>query len=183
MRGIISLIDPLAEMLLRLRTVSAAQWLLRLVAAGAMLLALWATLPEGLFAHFQGGLLTVAVAALVLLQAFRPDTEIGLLTPLLILGALAVQQDLSFPRAAAIGFALLLSHVASALAATFPAHGVVESSARRLMLRSLLPVLALALLGGIVVVALSGIRLGVWTLVPGVLGAVALLAALLPQRR
>ena len=183
MQGITTLIDPLAELLLRLRTVSGAQWTLRLAGSGAMLLALWGTLPGGLFAHFPSSLLTVAVGALVIVQAFRPDTEAGPLAPLLLLGALVLQPDLSFPRAAAIGLSLLLAQGAFALAATAPAHGKFERSAWRLAASGMLVVLAVSAVAGLLVVGLSGVRLGSWLLVLGALATVGLMVLVLPRPR
>lgn len=177
------LIDPIAEFLLGLRRVSSTQWLLRLAGIAAMLLALVMTLPGGLFSHIGTGLITLAVALSLLVQALRPDSDIGLLAPAAILLALAGQGDLSLLRAAVVGLGLLLSHVAFSLAATIPVHGVFERSAWRLSARGLLLVLAVSVLAGLLVVALSGIQFGSWMLVIGILGAIGLFVTVMPRSR
>ena len=91
-------IDPIAEFLLGLRRVSATHWLLRLVGIAAMLLALVGTLPSGLFVHIGTGIITLAVTGSLLVQALRPDSDVGLLAPAAIILALAGQGDLSLLR-------------------------------------------------------------------------------------
>ncbi|WP_114855501.1 hypothetical protein [Brachybacterium sp. YJGR34] len=178
-----TLLDPLADLLLGLRRVSPAQWALRLIGAAGMMLALMGALPMGLFANFLTVLVTLLVGGLLLIQMILPDTDLGIGGPLLVLLALAGQEDLSPLRAGGVGLALLASHAAFALAATTPAHGVLEPAVWRLGLRSLLPVLALAVLGAVVVLAVSGLRLGPWTLVVGILAAIGLFVAVLPRAR
>lgn len=174
-------IDPIAEFLLGLRRVSATHWLLRLVGIAAMLLALVGTLPSGLFVHIGTGIITLAVMGSLLVQALRPDSDVGLLAPAAIILTLAGQGDLSLLRAAGVGLALLLSHVAFALAATLPAHGVFERSAWILGGRGLLLVLAVSVLAGLLVVALSGVHVGSWMLVIGILGAIGLFVTVMPR--
>lgn len=174
-------IDPIAEFLLGLRRVSATHWLLRLMGITAMLLALVGTLPSGLFAHIGTGIITLAVMGSLLVQTLRPDSDVGLLAPAAIILALAGQGDLSLLRAAGVGLALLLSHVAFALAATLPAHGVFERSAWILGGRGLLLVLAVSVLAGLLVVALSGVHVGSWMLVIGILGAIGLFVTVMPR--
>lgn len=174
-------IDPIAEFLLGLRRVSATHWLLRLVGIAAMLLALVGTLPSGLFVHIGTGIITLAVMGSLLVQALRPDSDFGLLAPAAIILALAGQGDLSLLRAAGVGLAMLLSHVAFALAATLPAHGVFERSAWILGGRGLLLVLAVSVLAGLLVVALSGVHVGSWMLVIGILGAIGLFVTVMPR--
>lgn len=178
-----TLIGPIAEPLLSLRQVSGTQWTLRGAGTAGMVLALMGTLPQGLFASFMTVLLTLAVGVVTLVQALRPDTGIGVLGPLLVIVVLAVQPELSLLRAAAVGLALLLSHAGFALAATLPAHGRFELSAWRLALRGMLPVLALTVIGGVVVLAAAGTTLGAWMVVLGVLAAIGLLVALIPRPR
>ncbi|QNN83033.1 hypothetical protein H3H54_04590 [Brachybacterium sp. Z12] len=178
-----TLIDPIAEPLLSLRQVSGTQWTLRLAGIAGMVLALMGALPQGLFASFMTVLLTLAAGAVTLIQALRPDTGIGVLGPLLVIAALAIQAELSLLRAAAVGLALLLSHAGFALAATLPAHGRFELSAWRLVLRGLLPVVALTAVGAVVVLAAAGTTLGPWMIVLGVLAVIGLLVALMPRPR
>ncbi|MDN5820291.1 MAG: hypothetical protein L0H74_04960 [Brachybacterium sp.] len=178
------LLDPLAEHLLELRKVSRTQWLLRALGAVATLLALATALGGfGLFAHFGAALLTGTVAAGLLVQFRSPDSDVGLLAPSAILLSLLGQGELSFLRAAAVGIALLIAHSVFALSATLPVHGVLAPSAWRLTIRALLPVLALSLLGGLVVVVLSQVALGPWMLVIGTVAAIALSLILLPRSR
>lgn len=176
------LIDPFAELLLGLRRVSPSHWLLRLLGAGGLLLALLLTLHRGPFADLVAGVLTLAVLGALLGQLLNPDTAVGMFGPLAILLGLAVLPDLTLLRAAGVGLALLLSHAAFALAATLPVHGEIDRSAWSLWLRALLPVLALSLLSALVVFALAGLRLGPWMLVVGIAAVIVLLAVLLPVR-
>lgn len=178
-----TLIDPLAEPLLNLRHVSATQWVLRLTGLAGMALALLGTLPQGPFAGFVSTMFTLTLTLLTLVQILRPDTGVGVAGPLLVVLALAIQPDLSLLRALVVGLALLVSHVGFALAATLPAHGRFEPSARRLALRGLLPVLCVIVLGAAVVLTAAGTVLGAWMVVPGVLAVVGLLVALLPRSR
>ncbi|ATG52738.1 hypothetical protein CFK38_15285 [Brachybacterium vulturis] len=178
------LIDPLAERLLVLRTVSGTQWLLRGLGAGATFLALVAALGGfGLLAHVGAALLTATVAAGLLVQCRNPDSDVGLLAPSAILLSLLGQDELSFLRAAGVGIALLSAHCAFALSATLPVHGVLAASAWRLTLRALLPVLVLSLLGGLLVLVLSPLVLGPWMLVLGTVALIILSLILLPRSR
>ncbi|WP_422116805.1 hypothetical protein [Brachybacterium sp. UNK5269] len=176
-------IDPLAHRLLALRTVSGTQWTLRLLGAAALALALFAALGGAAVPGILTVVVTTAVAVSVLAQLLRPDSDLGLLGPAMIILSLLAHEDLSPLRAAAVGAALLGGHSAAALAATLPAHGVLERSAWTLAARSLLAVLALSGLGAAAVLALSGVQLGAWTVVPGVLAVIALFVAVLPPAR
>lgn len=178
-----TLIDPIAEPLLSLRQVSGTQWTLRAAGVAGMTLALLGALPQGLLANVMTILFTLVVGVATLTQVLRPDTGVGMLGPLLVVVVLAFQPDLSLLRALAVGLALLLSHVGFALAATLPAHGRFEPSAWRLALRGLLPVLALIAVGAVVALAAAGTALGPWMVVPGVLGVIGLLVALMPRPR
>lgn len=175
-------LDPLAELLLGLRRVSPSHWLLRLLGAVGLLLALALTLPDGLFAGLLPGILTLAVLGALLGQLLQPDTGLGILGPLAILLGLVAMPDLTLLRAAAVGLALLVSHASFALAATLVAHGEFAGSALALWLRALLPVLALSVVCALVVIALAGIHLGPWMLVVGIAAVIVLLAVLLPRR-
>ncbi|ACU84695.1 hypothetical protein FM106_17285 [Brachybacterium faecium] len=182
-RALPALVDLIAERLLGLRLVSGTQWLLRGVAALAMTAALVLTLPDGLFAHAGAGALTVVAGIGVLIQSIRPDLDIGMLPPLAVILALAGQPDLSVPRGLAVGFALLAAHMAWALAATIPAHGSFSAAAWALTGRAALLALVASLLGSTVVIVLSGVRLGPWMIVAGVLAVIGLCAAILPRDR
>lgn len=179
----VTVLDPLAELLLGLRRVSPSQWLLRLLGAGGTLVALALTVPSGPFATMPATVLTLCVAVALIGQLLAPDTALGILGPLAILLGLAALPDLTLPRAAGVGFALLLSHAAFALAAALPVHGEFDRSAWLLWLRGLLPVLALSAVCTLVVVVLAGFRPGPWMLVVGVAAVVMLLVVLLPRRR
>lgn len=178
-----SLVDPVAGRLLELQKVSGTQWLLRLLGAAAMLLALSVTLPGGLIQNFGAVFVLLAVAISLCVQMFRPDSDVGLLAPAVILLVLAGQGDLTALRAAAVGLALLVSHSAYALAATIPVHGVFERSAWRLSGRGLLMVLAASVVAVLLVVVLSGIQFGPWMLVVGALAVLALFYTVLPRTR
>lgn len=177
------LVDPLAHRLLALRTVSRTQWTLRLAGAAATALALVAALSGAGAPGIVPAVVTTGVAVTVLAQLLRPDSDLGLLGPALILLSLLAHEDLSLLRAAAVGAALLAGHSASAFAATHPSHGVLARSAWTLMARSLLAVLVVSALGIAAVVALSGVQLGSWMVVPGVAAVIALFVALLPPAR
>lgn len=177
------LVDPIASRLLDLQSVSGTQWVLRLTGIAAMVLALLTTLPTGLFSNVGAGIVSLAVALALIVQFLRPDSDLGLLAPAAIIIALAGQGDLTMLRATGVGFALLLSHAAFALAATIPIHGVFERSAWLLGGRGLLLVLAVSVVGSLVVAALSGIQFGSWMLVLGVLAVIALFATVLPRTR
>jgi hypothetical protein len=123
------------------------------------------------------------VLAVAALQAARPDTDIALLAPLAILVALVGQGDLGAGRVLAVGLALLLAHAASSLAATLPVHGRFEGSAWRLAGTGLLAVLVVTGVGALLVAGLAGVRLGSWTIVLGVLAALALVVVVMPRRR
>ena len=178
-----SLVDPIAGRLLELQKVSGTQWLLRLLGVAAMLLALSVALPGGPAQNAGAMFVMLAVAIALCVQMFRPDSDVGLLAPAVIILALAGQGDLTVLRAAMVGLGLLVSHAAFALAATIPVHGVFDRSAWLLSGRGLLMVLAVSVVAGLVVVVLSGIHLGPWMLVVGVLAVLALFAAVLPRAR
>lgn len=177
------LVDPIAQGLLELRQVSSSQWLLRTLAVLAMGAAVTLTLPGGAFANAGAVLLTLVVAAGVFIQSLWPDSDIGLIAPLALVLVLAGQSDLTVLRAAAVGLALLVTHMAWALAATIPVHGGLSAAAWSLSGRGALLVLAASLIGMVVVTALAGITLGPWMVVVGILAVIALFATLLPQQR
>lgn len=178
-----NLLDPLAHRLLELQTVSGTQWLLRLAGAAGIALALIAALGGGGFVGIVSMFISVAVAVSVLAQFVRPDSDLGVLAPLVIIVSLIGHEDLSVMRAAAVGLALLGGHCAFALAATIPVHGVLARSAWSLTARSLLVVLAVSVSGGLLVTALSGVQFGAWMVVPGVLAVIALFVVALPRAR
>ncbi|GAA4530067.1 hypothetical protein GCM10023160_30310 [Brachybacterium paraconglomeratum] len=177
-------VDPVAQRLLELQKVSGTQWLLRIGGAAATVLALLLTIGgTGLFAHFGTMLITFFVALGLLFQLRNPDSDLGLLAPgAIVVGALAMGGG-SMLRTAGIGFLLLIAHSAFALAATTPVHGVFGRSAWLLAGKGLLPVLVLSLLGGLLVAGLSGVQLGPWMMVVGVLAAIGLFIAVLPRER
>ena len=118
-----------------------------------------------------------------LIQALRPDTGIGVLGPLLVIAALAIQAELPCCVRQRWVWRCFSSHAGFALAATLPAHGRFELSAWRLALRGLLPVVALTAVGAVVVLAAAGTTLGPWMIVLGVLAVIGLLVALMPRPR
>lgn len=177
------LVDPIAGRLLELQKVSGTQWLLRLLGAAAMLLALSVTLPGGLIQNFGAVFVLLAVAISLCVQMVRPDSDVGLLAPAVVILVLAGQGELTVQRAGSVGLALLMSHSAFALAATIPVHGVFQRSAWLLSGRGLLMVLAVSVVAGLLVVLLSGIQLGSWMLVVGALAVLALFYVVLPRAR
>ncbi|AXK44420.1 hypothetical protein [Brachybacterium saurashtrense] len=178
------LLDPIARRLLALRTVGRSQWLLRGLGTGATLLALVLTVgPTALLAHSGAVLLALVVGVGLLAQCLRPDTDLGLVPPVALLIALVAQGDTPMLRAGGIGLALLLGHAAFALAATIPVHGELAPSAWRLAARGLVPVLALSAVAAGLVVLLSGVHLGAWMMVIGVLAAIVLFLTVLPRQR
>lgn len=178
------LIDPVAQRLLELQKVSGTQWLLRIVGTAMTLLALLMTFGgTGLLAHFGTTLITLVVALGLLCQFRNPDSDLGLLAPVGIVVGVLAQGEVSMLRTAGIGLMLLIAHSAYALAATIPVHGVFGRSAWLLAGKGLLAVLVLSLLGGLLVAGLSGVQLGPWTMVVGVLAAIGLFIAVLPRGR
>lgn len=178
------LLDPLAHRLLDLQKVSSSQWLLRAVGALWAVLALVLTFGvTGMFAHIGAQLITLTVALALVLHCRRPDSDLGLLAPVAILLALVFRNGVTMPQAAGVGLALLLSHSAFALAATIPVHGEFGRSGWILAARGLLPVLVVSVVAGALVVVLSTVQLGPWTMVVGVLAAIGLLVAVLPRSR
>lgn len=177
-------LDSVAQRLLELRRVSATQWMLRALGAVATVLALMLIFgPTALFSHVGAALITLTVALGLVLQCRRPDSDLGLLAPAALLIALLAAGDSSVLQAAGVGLALLLAHSAFALAATIPVHGEFDASAWRLAATGLLPVLVLSAVAGVLVVLLSTVQLGAWMMVIGVLAAIGLFIAVLPQER
>ena len=177
-----SLLDSIAQRLLELRKISGTQWLLRVLGAVATVLALLLVNgPASLFANIGTVIITLAVALGLVLHCRRPDSDLGLLAPSAILLALLAADDSSLLQAAGVGLALLLGHSAFALAATIPVHGEFDRRAWRLAGAGLLPVLVLSAVAGVLVVVLSGVQLGAWMMVLGVLAAIGLFVVVLPQ--
>lgn len=177
-------VDPVAQRLLELQKVSATQWLLRITGTAATVFALLMLFGvTGLFTHVGTVLITLTVALGLLFQFRNPDTDLGLLAPAgIVLGVLGLG-EVSMLRTAGIGLLLLIAHSAFALAATIPVHGVFARSAWLLAGKGLLPVLVLSLLGGLLVAGLSGVQLGPWMMVLGVLAAIGLFITVLPRER
>lgn len=174
-----SLIDSLAERILDLRTVSASQWLLRLVPLVALAAGLFAVFPAGPLAGFLGTLVALVLGGAALVQVVVPDSDVGLLAGAALLVALVPQGDLTAWRALAVGVALLIAHVGWSLAAMLPAHGVFSASAWTLAGRAVLVVLLLTAAGAAVVLTLGTAQFGPWMVVPGALAVIALVAGLL----
>ncbi|MGY5764055.1 hypothetical protein ACXET9_02490 [Brachybacterium sp. DNPG3] len=181
MRFLNRLADPIAEAALGLRRVSAAQWLLRLApilaAAGAQAV----LYPQGIVTNLFGMLVTLAVAVGVLIATFSPDSDLALIAPLALVLGLALRGELTVLVALATGALILVMHVGWALAAMTPAHGELTREAWLLAGSALLQVLAAAIIGAVVVLALLGVDLGTWMLVLGAAAAIGLVALLLPR--
>lgn len=180
-----SLSDPIAERLLELRRISAAQWLLRgagtLATTGALALVLAGPAASGVH---TGIVLVVLVSLIALIaQWIDPDSGLGLLAPLAVLVALLARSDLSMLLAAATGLLLLLGHASFAIAAVMPVHGMLDVSAARLAGRALAAVLVVALVAAVMVVLLAQIRLGPWLIVLAAPVVVALWIAVMPRAR
>ena len=205
------LVDPVAQRLLELRTVSASQWLLRGIGVVATVAALRLASPGPLDSNLGSILAAMAVACGLLIQVLRPDSDLGLLSPLAVLLLMATQggqgstelpagqsaagnaggsagasagaalADGAVLTAAGVGFTLLIAHLAFAIAATAPAHGVQSRSAWSLLGRGSAMVLAGSVLASLVVVALIGVDLGPWMIVPGILAVIGLFAVVLPR--
>jgi len=177
------LVDPIAQRLLELQKVSSSQWVLRALGVLAMGAAVALTLPGGPFSGPGSTLLTLLVATGTLIQTLWPDSDVGLIAPLALILVLAGQLDLTVLRAAAVGFALLVAHMAWALGATIPLHGTFSRAAWSLAGRGALLVVAASVIGTVVVIALAGVQMGPWMVVVGVLAVVALFVSVLPQQR
>lgn len=177
-------VDSFAQRLLELQKVSPTQWALRLTGAVATLLALALTYGTlNLWASTVASLVTLIVLLAVAVQVWNPDSDLGLLAPGMMLLTLLVQGETPTLRAAGIGLALLLAHSIFALAATIPVHGEFDRSAWLLAGKGLLPVLVVSIVALLLVVALSGMVLGPWTLILGVLAAIVLFVTVLPRLR
>lgn len=177
------LVDPIAQRLLELQRVSSSQWVLRALGVLAMGGAVVLTLPGGAFASPGATLLTLLVGTGTLIQTLWPDSDVGLIAPLALILVLAGQSDLTVLRAAAVGFALLVAHMAWSLGATIPTHGTFSAAAWSLAGRGALLVIAASVIGAVVVIAVAGVQLGPWMVVVGVLAVIALFATVLPQQR
>lgn len=178
------ILDPIAQRLLQLRAVSTSQWQLRLLGAVATLLALVLAVDMSLLpTQFLHQLITTIVVISLLLHARRPDSDLGLIAPIMIVVAVALQPGVTMLQAAGVGAALLLAHGAFALAATVPVHGVLDRGAWRLAATSLLAVLVVSLVAGLLIVLVSTVQLGAWMMVIGVLATIGLFAAVLPTAR
>ena len=175
------LVDPIARQLLELRTVSPSQLLLRAAGVVTTVAALLLAAPGPLGSNLAAILAALAVACGLLVQVLLPDSDLGVLPPLAIMLLLVGQSDPGVLRAAGIGLALLLAHMAFAIAATGPAHGLHSAAAWALVGKGALTVLAGSAVAGLLVVALMGVDLGPWMVVPGVLALIALLAVVLPR--
>lgn len=201
------LVDPVAQRLLELRTVSASQWLLRGIGVAATVAALRLASPGPLDSNLGSILAAMAVACGLLIQVLRPDSDLGLLSPLAVLLLMATQggqgstelpagqsaaesaggsagvalADGAVLTAAGVGFTLLIAHLAFAIAATAPAHGVQSRSAWSLLGRGAAMALGGSVLASLVVVALIGVDLGPWMIVPGILAVIGLFAVVLPR--
>ena len=205
------MMDPVAQRLLELRTVSPSQLLLRGIGVAATVAALLLASPGPLDSNLGSILAAMTVACGLMIQVLRPDSDLGLLSPLAVLLLLAGQGGLggteptvgesagesigasagqsagaaladgALLTAAGVGFALLVAHIAFAIAATAPAHGVQSRSAWSLMGRGAATVLGGSVLASLVVVALIGVDLGPWMIVPGILAVIALFAVVLPR--
>lgn len=173
--------DPIAELLLSLRRVSAAQWLLRLAPVLAAVGALAVLYPQGLSANLIGMMVAMIVAVGVLIQTVSPDSDLGLIAPLGLVLGLAARGELSILVALATGSLILVMHVGWSLAAMLPVHGVWTREAWLLAGSSLLGVLAAAITGSLIVMALLGVDLGAWMVVLGAAAAIALFVLLLPR--
>ena len=175
------LLDPLAEALLNLRTVSPGQWLLRgaglLGGAAALLLARGELVPSGLL----GVLAAIIVGAALLVQLFVPDAASGPLVPRTVVLVAAADGDLTALRALGVGLCLLVSVAGTALAALVPAHGVVAASLWRTAGRALLVVLVVVAVGALAVLLVAPVVAGPWALVAGAVAVVGLLVLLLPR--
>src|SRR5699024_10167663 len=82
------------------------------VAGRAMGSAVALALPGVPFSGPGAALLPVLVATGTLIQPLWPDSAVGLIAPLALILVLAGQLDLTVLRAAAVGFALLVAHMA-----------------------------------------------------------------------
>lgn len=178
------ILDPLAERLLRLRTVSSTQWQLRLLGAVATLLALvLAADPSELPWRVSTQLLSLVAVIGILLHARRPDSDLGLIAPLSIVVVASLHDGLTMLQAAGVGTALLLAHAAFALAATIPVHGLFGRDAWRLVAGAMLAVLGVSLVASLLIVLVSAVQLGAWMMVVGALAVIGLFVAVLPRAR
>jgi hypothetical protein len=184
MLGLTRYVDAAAEKLLELRTISGAQWLLRLLGAAAMVSALILATPGGwLTAGVFSAVALLLVPVLLLAQLFRPDSAAGLAAMGLMVLCFLGQGEVSLLRIGAVGLLMLVAHVAWSWAALGPAHGVFLSSLWRSAGGVTLVVLAGSLVTGGLVLALSGVRLAPAVIVVGVLAVITLLIALLPRKK
>lgn len=176
------LLDPIAQRLLELRTVSTTQWQLRLLGAVSTLLALALAIDVfTLLSHAGSQLLLAVVVIALVLHCRRPDRDLGLVAPGAILLAVVVQDGVTMLETAGVGAALLLAHSAFALAATLPVHGEFGRDAWRLAGSVVLVVLMVSVVASVLIVLLSTVQFGAWMMVVGALATIGLLVAVLPR--
>lgn len=179
--GMVALVDTLAHRLRELAAVSASQWLLRGCGALASIAAILVALPSGPLSGVIAVLAVLVVPATVLIQLLRPESALGMAAPGMTVLALIAQPGPSPLQAAGTGVLLLIAHQAWALAAAAPAHGTISLSAWGMAGRWALLVLASGILSAALVVMLTGIDLGRWAVVPGILAVPLLVLVLLPR--
>lgn len=123
------------------RTISAAQWRLRLAAAASVAAALWLVTDATTDASSSLGmgmiLAALVIGILTALQCLRPNSDVGLLVFLAFAAALWLSAPLSLPRACAVAFLLGAAHASWAVAAHARRHGVMSARARRAILSAL----------------------------------------------
>ena len=83
------MMDPVAQRLLELRTVSPSQLLLRGIGVAATVAALLLASPGPLDSNLGSILAAMTVACGLLIQVLRPDSDLGLLSPIAVLLLLA----------------------------------------------------------------------------------------------
>lgn len=178
-----ALLDPVADRLLTLRGITPVQWLLRGTGSAATLAAAALALSGPGLATMHLGVVLVGLTCLIALAAqwIDPDTDLGMLAPLVVVISLAVRTDLPPALAGVSGLLLLIGHACFALAAIMPAHGALDRAALGLALRALAGVLVLTLVGGALVLLLAQVHLGQWAIVAAAFAVVVLWLAVMPR--
>lgn len=179
MRGTI---ESLAQMIADLSRVSLTQWLLRSLAAAALVAGLLLAVEGKAFDGVVTSLMTLAVIVCGLIQSVLPDSPLGALA----LAAIAVAAITTGPPGAVglaiIGACLLLAHCSWALAAMIPAHGRIG---RRALGAGAVGASVAALMaagaGALVVLPLAQVRTPQAVMVLGVLALIILIVLLVPH--
>lgn len=176
------IVEIISQWLADLSLVSRSQWILRV---GAILAVVLATLAVGgdPVGNAFVMILCVVIAIGLVWQTFDPDALGGAVVLVCLVLMIAVTPSIPLTRLVLVGLGIFLAHSLWSLAAVAPAYGRIRRTAW--MLAGMFAAVALllgALVALVVVLPLAQVQATGWALVMGVLAAVALAALMLPYR-